>query len=464
MGSSARPSVKDYTSVPNEERIDDGVESPQQEVETKDDNLLYTTSAPLLSERSRGNETPLTVEATCWYHTIRNWRPFRQRRHYASWETPREPRSWRQIVVFSFVGFLVLAVIAFATATGVLAQKTQSFYRGSYYRNTHSYYISHIPLANIYTSSNRRLNFATLYPSIKPSQSACQRAWASLQYVPCHEKIWNRSWDNGKHHSLFDPDVAVYTEAICESRCTQAITRAHQLISSRCTEEDKFDLDNYFGTFSVDPELEDSPIGVIDTIAKRITNTCRQSPLKQDRWRSWQRAPFCASFMWEDWLIVDGMNAGNLEGLDMFEARTRIPNFDPSSFIPSYQDTCDSVPATSHRYRASRNLGPSVNSTSCNWCTINWFERKLLSWKKDEVYDQKTGKYVSLPEYLNRIRKAGQRCDADAWDRTWAKAIQQYRLSGELPDDWETEGKTFMAHDDVRNDYLPAQVNSQEWA
>jgi hypothetical protein len=464
MGSPSRPSTKDYMPVSHEERIDDGVENPQQEVEAEDDDVRYTTSPHLLSGRSRGNEPPLTVGATCWYHKIGNWRPFRQSRHYASWEAPRKPRTWRQIIMFTFVGFLILAVIAFATATGVLAQKTRSCNRGSYYQPVRNFYTTHIPFGDKFISSNRRLNFAKLYPPIKPSQSACQSAWASLQYVPCHEKIWNRSWDNGKHNSIFDPDVSVYSQAICESRCTEAITQAHQLISSQCTEEDKFDLDNYVGTFSADPELEDSPVGVMDTIAKRIAHTCRQSPVNRDRWNYWQRAPLCSSLMWEDWFIVDGMNAGNLEGLDVFEARTRTAKPDPVRYRPSYENTCDGISLTyGQRYQASRNLGPSVNSTSCSWCTINWFERKLLSWKKDEVYDRKTEKYVSLPDYLKRIREAGQRCDADAWDRTWARAIRQYKLSGELPDNWETEGKTVMLHADVDDEgfvhILPAQAN-----
>jgi hypothetical protein len=94
----------------------------------------------------------------------------------------------------------------------------------------------------------------------------------------------------------------------------------------------------------------------------------------------------------------------------------------------------------------------------------------LLSWKKNEVQDPKSGRDVGLQEYLKRIRNAGQRCNADAWDRAWARAMRQYKLSGELSDDWEKEGKAFevevtgksswmdkMIHDDVvgDNDFVP---------
>ncbi|KAF2792894.1 hypothetical protein K505DRAFT_325834 [Melanomma pulvis-pyrius CBS 109.77] len=442
MGLPTRPSTKGYTPVPVEERIDDGVESPQHEAE--DDEDLYPTSAPLLSGRSRGNEPPPTIKRPRWYHKIGTWRPFCQSRHYASWDPPRKPRTWRQIIMFSLLGVLILSVIAFATATGVLAQETRSCNRGYNYQPRQNIYNSHVLLGNNYASSNGRLNFPRLYPPIKPSSSACEAAWASLYSIPCHEKIWNRSWDNGKHNSLFDPDVGVYAEAICETRCITAIKKAHQIISSQCTEEDKFDMADYFGTFSTDPGLEDGPLGVMTTIAKRVGHTCWQKPPTPSYWDNWNKDPYCVFVMWENWFIVDGMNAGNLEGLEAFEKRTRTTRSEPKKYKwHTFSDTCDSVSVSyGQRYIDRRKYGPSVNSTTCDWCTINWFERKLLSWKKDEVKDPKTGDIVSLPEYLNRIRHAGERCEADAWNRAWGKAVRKYKSSGDLPDDWEKDRTT----------------------
>jgi hypothetical protein len=82
-----------------------------------------------------------------------------------------------------------------------------------------------------------------------------------------------------------------------------------------CTEEDKFDKKNYQGPFSVDPGLEDGPLGVITTIQKRLAHTCRKEPTTT----TYYGAAYCAASMWEDWFIVDGMNPGNLNGLDSFE-------------------------------------------------------------------------------------------------------------------------------------------------
>ncbi|KAF2194049.1 hypothetical protein K469DRAFT_689112 [Zopfia rhizophila CBS 207.26] len=442
--STTRPSNKGYSPVPVEERIDDGVDSPQrEEADAEDDEGLYNTSAPLLSSRTRGNEPPRPQGELCWYHKIGRWRPFRRRNsYYTSWDPPSKKRNWRKIFLLSFLGFLIAAITGLSISTGVLATK----YRHARNRSCWNYrpyrQYTHLPLNEEWRSANNRLNFVEVYPPIKSSpSSACQAAWNTLHYVPCHEKIWNRSWDNGKHSSLFDPDISLYARALCDSTCTQAINRAYQLISSQCTEQDVFDMTNYIGPFSADAGLEDGPVAVITTIANRLTHTCRQEPTGQRSY--YDMPPYCAAVMWEDWFIVDGMNAGNLEGLETFEARTHTTRTQRGTYMSSRsQNDCDNV---SNYYRgrwvSSKRFGPDVNSTSCGWCTMNWFERKLLSWKKKEIVDPKTGKHVSLPDYLRRIKHAGQRCDADAWDRVWGRAIRKYKSSGELPDDWEDDGK-----------------------
>jgi hypothetical protein len=67
---------------------------------------------------------------------------------------------------------------------------------------------------------------------------------------------------------------------------------------------------------------------------------------------------------------------------------------------------------------------------------MDWFERKLLGWKKDEVRDPKTGELVDLTDYLTRIKEAGQRCEADAWERAWNRALKKYKTDGQLDRDW----------------------------
>lgn len=413
MGSpSARPSAKGYAPVPLEERIDDDLEVRHGDAEAEDDEQLYTPAAPLLSERSRGFEP-------------------------RSWEAPRKHRNWRRIFIFSLFGSMLAAIIALATSTGVIASNYQH-YRSTTGGCDHRRFQQNtrLPFNQPYQSSNNRLNFKNVYPQLEVSPySSCQAAWETLRWVPCHEKIWNRSWDNGKHN-LFDPDVALYSNAICSMGCRDAINRAFQLISSQCTEEDRFDMTGYSGPFSADPELEDGPMGVITTIAKRVTHMCREEPTRR------YNRPYCAASMWEDWVIVDGMNSGNLEGLDTFEASTRTVRTERAQYKShSMYDSCDDVNYYQGRYVEERRFGPHVNSTTCSWCTMNWYERKLLSWKKDEVRDPKNGKMVELPDYLKRIRHAGERCDTDAWNRVWTRALRKYKESGDLPDDWEDVGK-----------------------
>jgi len=145
--------------------------------------------------------------------------------------------------------------------------------------------------------------------------------------------------------------------------------------------------------------------------------------------------------MWEDWHIVDGMNAGNLEGLDIFEKKSNRSYSEYSRYkYRSVADMCDNVQYYNNRRVPQRSYGPGVNETSCGWCTINWFERKLLGWKEEEVRDPKTGDAVGLKDYLRRIKRVGQRCDADAWNRAWARALRKYKDSGDLIGEWDGEG------------------------
>lgn len=144
-------------------------------------------------------------------------------------------------------------------------------------------------------------------------------------------------------------------------------------------------------------------------------------------------------------LIVDGMNAGNLRGLDAFEARTATPRVDYSyRMYQGVQDSCDDITSVPYRYPAyagGRRFGPTPNSTTCGRCTLDWFGRKLLSFEKNAISDPKTGKVVNLKEYLLRIKQAGERCDGAAWDRSWSRALRKYKASGDLPADWNGERK-----------------------
>lgn len=193
-------------------------------------------------------------------------------------------------------------------------------------------------------------------------------------------------------------------------------------------------MSEYMGTFSADPGLEEGPLAVIETIAKRMAHTCRQQP-RENYYSSIQ---YCSAVMWEDWFIVDGMNAGNLEGLDMFELRTRRSRAETNRYREHMMtDQCDDADNYGYSYTGFRQYGPYPNTTTCDWCTMNWFERKMLAWKKNDVRDPKTGEIVDLPDYLKKIRSMGERCEADTWDRAWGRALRKYKQSGDLPKDWD---------------------------
>ncbi|KAF2729431.1 hypothetical protein EJ04DRAFT_527801 [Polyplosphaeria fusca] len=443
-GPSTRPSPKAYSPVPTQERIDDDVEAPRNSVEDQDDDL-YTTSAPLLSARSRGNEVPLRVGESCWYHKMLNWRPFGRKQNSQAYDAPVKGRNWRKIVFWSFLGTLVAAIVALSISTGVLANQLDTERRSSWSKCNRQQWQRHtrVPKNDAWASSSNSLNFPRLYPPLKTPQSyACQAAWNTLRYVPCHEKIWNRSWDNGKQSSIFDPDIGLYNEALCSDQCQYSINRAFSLISSQCTEDDTFDTSDYIGAFTADPGLEDGPLNVIRTIAQRLQHTCRQEPTNPNSYY-WSRSAYCPRIMWEDWFIVDGMHAGTLAGLDVFEKRTARPKTEfPRTRSHYISDTCDDIPNSYIYSRAPRReFGPSRNSTTCDWCTMDWFARKLMAWEKGTVEDPETGKAVALKDYLRRVRRAGQRCETEAWERVWARALRRYKQNGDLPEGWDGEDK-----------------------
>jgi len=431
------PFTSNYTPVPVNEHIDDGVEAPQEDAEVSEDEGLYNTSAPLLSNRSRGSGNPSSPRRNGFFRKISRWNPFRRSDTTPVWLTSNtKGRNKRSMFIAGFIVFLFLAVVALTTSTAILAKRPERCPNYYNYRRQSS----RVPFSETYYSQNYRLNFPKLYPPlISGPASACQTAWNTLTYVRCHEKIWNRSWDNGKHESLFEPDISIYTGPICQYGCQQDIKQAYQLIMSQCTSEDKFIMEGYVGAFSADPGLEDGPVSTIATLERRLQHTCRQSPIG-NRWH--YSGKYCPAELYKSWFINDGMNSGNLEGLDLFEATTRISRIEPTHwYLQSKTDECDDAYGVYGSMRIEeRRFGPGENETTCSWCTIDWFDRKLQSWAEGKVFDPKNGTEVGLPDYLRRISHAGRRCGADDWNRIYGKAIRRYKNEGLLPPDWEDNG------------------------
>ncbi|OCL03696.1 hypothetical protein AOQ84DRAFT_140905 [Glonium stellatum] len=457
------PSTKDYAPVPVDEHIDDGVEAPRDDAEVSEDEGLYNTSAPLLSNRSRENESPRPSRGKGFFKICR-WNPFRRCGKKPAWLTSNSKgskRSKRSMFIAGFIGFLLLTVVALSTSTAILAKRPKRCSSCYNWRRTSS----RVPFSENYRSSSFSLNFPQLYPPLtSDSSGACRKAWNTLRPVPCHEKIWNRSWDNGKHESIFEPDVSLYAGPLCGGSCPWAIARAYQLIKSQCTSEDKFDMEGYVGAFTADPGLEDGPIGVIETLKRRIEHTCRVSPAGN----GFGMGHNCPAELYKDWFIIDGMNSGNLEGLDIFEAATRTSKTVPGHY--SYQgksDQCDNAwDVIGNGFVQTRRFGPGEDETTCSWCLVDWFDRKLQSWAKGKVVDPRNGSEVELPDYLHRIKHAGRRCGTEEWNRIYGKAILKYKSEGLLPPDWEDTGRNDRVKKpcDKKPEWTPALTADMHYA
>lgn len=431
MSRSSRPSSKGYTPVPTSERIDDDVDSPQHPNEEADnDGDLYSTPL-LLSSRTRGTSPPGTPRRSPWYANLKKFNPFRRDR-FSTWssEGSKSPITRRRILIFGFSTFTFLVVLGLSIATGLLARALIST------RDDLNYCWSRFQYRERWTRiakspdrwrSYSGLNFPAFYPPLRASKSpACQAAWNTLRSVPCHEKIWNRSWDNGKRTSIFDPDIGLYANTLCQSSCKSEIERAWGMVSFQCNEDDKFDMENYNGPFTLDAEIEDGPVAAMRTIAQRLAHTCRPAP-KQDKYR-WQSPSYCVTVLWEDWGIVDGMNAGNLEGLAAFSRKTSVSRIESSQYRNEHlvRDTCDDVNAYDQRWVPARKLGPREGETQCGLCILNWLERKALSWDEN-LQDSATGKQVSLKEFLEKVGSAGKRCEKDEWEKVWNRVQKKYK-------------------------------------
>lgn len=143
------------------------------------------------------------------------------------------------------------------------------------------------------------------------------------------------------------------------------------------------------------------------------------------------------------------MNSGNLHGLDVFlkATATRTNNEDDGDYYYSPSppaDPCDGIyaaPYTSGGYDNPRvpKKGPNDGDTTCSWCVMNYFDRKLESWEDGKVVSPVNGTEVGLEEYLRAIEHAGRRCQASDWARIWRKNVEMYKERGLLPGDWEGE-------------------------
>ncbi|KAJ9621540.1 hypothetical protein H2203_007027 [Taxawa tesnikishii (nom. ined.)] len=279
---------------------------------------------------------------------------------------------------------------------------------------------------------NWRLNFPQLYPQLGEPSPECQAAWASLTSVPCHEKIFNRGWDNGTHLSLFEPEPMRYCPQLCDETCRTALSEAYTLIRDACSGT-HFQTDGYSGTFNT-TWLEPGPVEALGVLLRRNTHTCRKSEAGDSEYE------YCMIELYERWYILDGMNAGNLEGITRFVQDTDRPGREMGGWRSGTRGSgTDGGWKQSYKIKVpERTFGPGRGETTCGWCTLAWFENKLNAWREGAVISPDSGKPVSLPEFIHRIRDAGQRCETAQWNAIYEKAIMKYQEMGLLEANWET--------------------------
>ncbi|KAK7224651.1 hypothetical protein V2G26_012654 [Clonostachys chloroleuca] len=275
-----------------------------------------------------------------------------------------------------------------------------------------------------------KLDFPTLYPQINTGASQeCQAAWGELSMVPCHDKVFDRGNDNGTLR-LFGWDPMYFLPKICTEECRSSLQKAQENLSARCSSSDTFLLDGYQGMFNTD-FLEAGPVEAVETLLRRTDHQCRASPTGDSDYQ------YCPIEMLERFSIIDGLNA-NLVGIESFIEETDRRRVEPSHWKNGKKGTSKYSYKYHYKVREQR-YGPGVGETSCGWCTFDYLNRTLTSWAEGKISNPSNDQPVSLPEFIRRVRTAGERCAPNArWEKMYSEGLQHYQALGVLPTDWET--------------------------
>lgn len=290
-----------------------------------------------------------------------------------------------------------------------------------------------------------QLNFQALYPDItSPAGSNCRKAWDILQSIPCHEKLFDRGDDDGKMR-IMGSDPMYFIPKICDPRCEISLQMAHERLSATCTSSDIFILEGYKGIFNT-TLLEAGPTSAIETLLHRKRHVCRKSPTDDSDYE------YCPIEMWERFDVTDGMNV-NLQSINDFIHKTDKKRREPARRVRTTRGTNKYKYTTDFPVRAQQ-YGPGAGETSCNWCVFNFLNHTLRGWKEGAIISPESRLPVSLPEFIRRAQKAGNRCaPTDTWEKINNEAIAAYIDLGlleapgdpsispdspihETPDDW----------------------------
>jgi hypothetical protein len=271
------------------------------------------------------------------------------------------------------------------------------------------------------------LDLVEIYPKLDENRSTpeCRAAWHNLTAVPCNELIWAPNWDEGVGHTEGPPpDKAVVL--ICTAACTDALLEAQKLVGPACAGQKAFITEDYTGKIHK-MILEDDPAQIIDVLVERVQHMCRKSPIGD------AEGGFCVSDMWSQWRIIDGFQSDGLLGLESFKLTAQTSRTEPAGLKP-VREGWDEW-STEPRFREERRFGSGRNSTTCSWCTIQWFKKRIGMWSKDKMEDERS---LSLPEFLRMWEAAGMRCEGPRFGEIYKSAIESYTAAGVLEEGWNS--------------------------
>ncbi|KAB5572359.1 hypothetical protein GE09DRAFT_1054458 [Coniochaeta sp. 2T2.1] len=195
---------------------------------------------------------------------------------------------------------------------------------------------------------------------------------------------------------------------VCEARCSTALIEAWRLLALKChSSVDKFELNHYSDG---DSDFD-----------------------------------YCPAELYDRFAIIDGIDANQnlFNGIDMFISETNKKRTDRAHKKTGHRGTSSYSYSYSFMVR-EQSYGPGVGETTCGSCMFNYLDRTIRAWSRGGIVNPDTGKAVPLPEFIRRVKQAGERCSPTAkWDKIYKDAVASYLQADLLSDDWETAADPF---------------------
>lgn len=271
------------------------------------------------------------------------------------------------------------------------------------------------------------LNFVKDYPPLDERQTSieCRQAWNNLTAVPCKSVIFNGNWDHGNFDPL-DLSIEQVVPLVCTEKCIAALLAAQRTVGTACAGQGAFDRQGWRGNISP-TLLAKAPAEEIDKLVARTQQMCRTSPTGD------AERGFCMTDLHLRWDIIDGYLSDGIKGRISFMNATAISRTEPAG---QHKGTLSHASWSEDYdyFREERKFGPGRGSTTCSWCTYEWFEEKLGLWSKE---NEAQNKGVPLPQFLRDWQSAGKRCEGSRFFEIFDSAVQSYKNAGLLEDLWD---------------------------